>query len=454
VGKGLEWYVILQLLFYASASLVPLALPLAILLSSIMSFGKLSETFELVALKSAGISLVRTMLPLTYVLIIISVGAFYFSNNVIPQANLKFHSLLWDIRQQRPALDIKDGVFYGGIDNYSIRISKKDPDGRHIYGIMIYDHSRDRGNDVVLTAKSGEMYSSDNNRWLNLQLYNGVRYEEMPRANDGGSQRSSDSWSANRLSFKSYELKFDLSAFSLQRTREELFKDNYQMLNIKQLQYYIDSLDTRRGRKLDEVMIYSKPYFTILRDSSIIRAAATDGAKVKTTNKPLIEIYPFYNQKNILNKALGAARSLKESFRIQREELKTYDVEQRKYEMEWHRKFAISLACLTMFFIGAPLGAVIRKGGIGTPTVVAIIMFIVFYILTKMGEQLALNETLSVFVGLWLPTFILMPAGFYLIHKANTDRINYNFGATISHFFKKYVNKPIQRLRRNKALVQ
>lgn len=436
VGKGLEWYVILQLLIFASASFVPLALPLSILLSSIMSFGKLSETYELVALKSAGVSLVRALIPLTVIVTLITIGAFFFTNDAIPRANLKFYSLLWDVRNQRPALDIKEGVFYGGIDNYIIRINKKDKDGRHIHDIMIYDHTRlNRGNEIVLTAKSGEMYTSPDKRYLTLQLYDGARYEEMlaQSKNNVNGQR----FEANRLMFKSYEIKFDLSGFNLRRTQEELFKDNYQMLNVNQLSYYSDSLEQRMRLRMRDTRQFISPYLSILRDSALLMAPPLAGPAMlpPPANEAWVFALPRFERRETMSRAMGIARSIKETFRVQREEMRGYREQHVKYEMEWHRKFAISLACLTMFFIGAPLGAVIRKGGIGAPTVAAIIMFVVYYILTKVGEQMAASGTVSIFWGMWGPTFILLPMGFYLIHRANIDRINYNIGSNIRFFF-------------------
>lgn len=421
VGKGLEWYVLMELLFYASASFVPLALPLSILLSSIMSFGKLAETYELVALKSAGVSLLRIMVPLITVVLAFSAFAFFFSNNVIPRANLKFHSLLWDIRQQRPALDIQEGYFYGGIDNYSIRIQKKHKNSPKIEGIIIYDHTRNRGNDVVMTAQSGEMYTTDDERFLMLKLYNGTRFEEMEVRSAGP-----PTYPANRLNFKSYELKFDLSSFNLSRTKEELFKDNYQMLNISQLAYYEDSLGRIMKSKRKEVIDFSRPYFQFYRDTAYHYHSTVNFNKLSPESN-FITAIPVPERATTVSRALNTARTLKEVVRIQAEDIANYEKMYRRYKMEWHRKFALSLACLTLFFIGAPLGAIIRKGGLGMPTVVSIIMFMIFYMLSIMGERSAKEGAISPFIGMWMPTFILMPIGFWLTWRANIDKISFNF---------------------------
>jgi lipopolysaccharide export system permease protein len=421
VGKGLEWYVLMELLFYASASFVPLALPLSILLSSIMCFGKLAETYELVALKSAGVSLLRIMVPLITVVLGLSAFAFFFSNNVIPRANLKFHSLLWDIRQQRPALDIQEGYFYGGIDNYSIRIQKKDKKSAKIEGIIIYDHTRNRGDDVVMTAQSGEMYTTDDKRWLMLKLYNGTRFEEMEVRQSG-----LPTYPANRLNFKSYEIKFDLSEFNLSRTKEELFKDNYQMLNISQLQYYEDSLSRIIKGKRKEVIDFSRPYFQFFHDTAYYYNTNIAFNKIPQ-NQEFLNTLPQTDRKTTVVRALNTARTLKEVVRVQAEDIASYEKMYRRYKMEWHRKFALSLACLTLFFIGAPLGAIIRKGGLGMPTVVSIVMFIIFYMLSIMGERSAKEGAMTPFIGMWIPTFVLLPIGFYLTWRANIDKISFSF---------------------------
>lgn len=485
VGKGLEWYVIGELLFFASASFVPLALPLAVLLSSIMAFGKMAETYELVALKSAGVSLIRIMLPMITVTFCFAIGGFFFSNNVIPVANLKFQSLLWDIRQQRPALDIKQGVFFGGIDNYSIKIDKKDKASQHIEGVTIYDHTKDNGDAIVITAKSGEMLTTEDKRWLILKLYNGTRYEEMDPNPQGP-----PSWPANRLNFKSYEIHFDLSQFNLSRTKEELFKDNHQMLNISQLQYYEDSTTKLRLKKSYDDHFFEAPYFAILRDTArnrfpkpnpapapaaaaqVTSAIKKDSAKTASTakhktkekkaadtikqaklkpvvpkpllpvklapDKLIVENFPASDRRDMISRVLNMTHTLKDVAHSQAEELKTYDELITSYRIEWQRKFSLSLACLTLFFIGAPLGAIIRKGGIGMPTVVALIMFIIFYIISVVGEKSAKEGAISPFLGMWMSTLVLLPTGLYLTYRANIDSINFNFDR-ITLFFQSIV---------------
>ncbi len=239
VGKGLEWYIIAELLFYASFTFVPLALPLAILLSSLMTFGNLGEHYELVAMKSSGISLRTIMKPMIIMSILISGFAFYFSNNVLPVANLKFKSLLYDVRKKKLAVNIKEGIFYNDMEDYIIRVGKKGKDGKSIYKVMIYNHTGRWGNTDVTVADSGFMESTPDGRYLIFTLYDGYNYQDKLDQKD-----SKKTTPFQRTFFKTQQRKFDLSAFELNRTNEDLFKNNYQMLNIRQLDYFIDSLGT------------------------------------------------------------------------------------------------------------------------------------------------------------------------------------------------------------------
>ena len=238
VGKGLEFTVIARLMFYASATFVPLALPLAILLSSLMTFGNLGEHYELVAVKASGISIWKVMRPLVYLSVFISLLAYGFSNNVLPVANLKFQSLLYDVRQQKLAFNISEGVFYNGIENYIIRIGKKDKDGSTIYDVKIYDHSDRAGNIKVTTAKSGFMQLSPDQQHIIFTLFDGYNYNDIVSTRNYRDNRPFE-----RVAFEQQRIKFDLSEFDLTRTDENLFKSHYTMLTTRQLTIFIDSLN-------------------------------------------------------------------------------------------------------------------------------------------------------------------------------------------------------------------
>jgi len=236
VGKGLEWYIIAKLMFYASSTFVPLALPLAVLLSSLMTFGNMGEHYELVAMKAAGISLRKAMKPLIILSMIISIAAFLFSNYVLPVANLKFGSLLYDVRQQKLAFNINEGIYYHGLEGFVIRVGKKAKDNKTIYDVKIYNHSKNQGNLMVTTAESGTMQLSPNQKNLIFTLYNGYRYNEIINVSRYRINRPFES-----LKFNKQVLNFDLAQFQLNRTNEDLFKSHYSMLNIRQLNNSIDS---------------------------------------------------------------------------------------------------------------------------------------------------------------------------------------------------------------------
>ena len=421
VGKGLDIRVVLELMFYASATFFPLALPLSVLLSTIMAFGKLSETYELVAFKSAGVSLLRVMLPLISVVLLICGIAFVFANNFIPKANLKFHSLLFDIRAQRPSFDIKEGQFYSGIDGYVIRISHKVKNSKIVKGVMIYDHTANKGSNIVLTADSGILETGPNQQSLNVLLYHGHRYEEME-----SNIHVKSSFPLNRQYFESYNLKFDLTAFKLSRTKEELFKNHWEMLNINQLQDYTDSMNRVIDTNLKNVPAFARPFINFYADPKFYTNYKPI-PQIPTYKSSYLELTKKESHKSTLEIAMVNSRSLKQLMEEQATALRNNEELRARFEIEWHRKFSLSLACLTLFFIGAPLGAIIRKGGLGMPTVVAIFMFLIFYVLNITFEKSAKQVSIDALSGMWIPTLILMPIGLYLTYKANNDSISFAF---------------------------
>ena len=414
VGKGLEWYIIGELLFWASFTFVPLALPLAILLSSLMTFGNLGEHYELVAMKSAGISLRSIMKPLIILSILISVFAFYFSNNVLPVANLKFKSLLYDIRKKKLAVNIKEGIFYNDMEDYVIRVGKKGKDGNTIYRVMIYNHTEGKGNTDVTVADSGLMESTPDGRYLIFTLYNGYNYQDK-----AGQKDSKHNNPFQRTYFREEQRKFDLSDFELNRTNEELFKNNYQMLNIRQLNYFIDSIASSvSSQRLTLAENYPKNYQVYQNiDSSYIPGQDT-GIVIAPD---LVGAYSGDTLVKITAQALSSARNIKKTLEYQTQRIKTTEELLTKHKIVWHRKFTLSFACLVLFFIGAPLGAIIRKGGLGLPTVISILFFILYHIISMIGEKSALKGAIEVAGGMWMSSMILLPLGFFLTLKATTD---------------------------------
>lgn len=413
VGKGLEWYIVLELLFYASSTFVPLALPLAILLSSIMTFGNLGEHYELVAMKSSGISLWKIMRPLIVLSIVISGIAFYFSNNVLPIANLKFKSLLYDVRKQKLAFDITEGIFYSGMEGFVMRVGKKESDDRTIKDVMIYNHTEKKGNVDLTVADSGRMEATPDGRYLIFHLFNGYNYQEM---HDQKSYRHDRQFQKTR--FREEYRRFDLSGFDMKRTDENLFKNNYSMLNLSQLDYAIDSLgklNLEKRRNFSDNFSKHYQYYYILDSASFSEAAAADSLLFP------MDGWTKHEKTLIIQRALNKARGIKSNieWHINDHEIKREWLA--KHEVAWHKKFTLSFACLVLFFIGAPLGAIIRKGGLGLPVVVSVLFFVLFHIITITGEKSAIVGAIGIEVGMWIASVILLPVGLFLTMKATTD---------------------------------
>ncbi|TAN17039.1 MAG: YjgP/YjgQ family permease [Chitinophagaceae bacterium] len=415
VGKGLDAFTVGKLLFYMSATMVPLALPLAILLSSIMTFGNLGENFELVALKSAGISLTRFMRPLIILCLFICGGAFLFSNYVIPAANLQADSLLYDIVNLKHGFNIRPGIFFSEIDNMAIKVQRKSADGVTIYGVMIYD-SRDPLNKKLILAKSGKMEESEDKKFVYLILKDGWEYEE--RGN-----RSMDNNEFVRSSFKEFREVIDLSSFALSRTPIDLFKTSYQMLNVGQLTKAIDSIQTQLKFNLQTVTANMNSRYAFSRWG--------DTGWLKTQPPPLkVAAFDSLIAPNQLGYVYDRVKmNLKEISNNMGLTVSDYD--QRvdsivRHKIEWQRKFTLSFACMVLFLIGAPLGSIIRKGGLGTPLVFAVAFFVVFHVISTIGERLARNNVLTPGGGMWMATVILTPIAGFLVYKALNDSQLFN----------------------------
>lgn len=424
VGKGLEWHIIARLMFYASSTFVPLALPLAILLSSLMTFGNLGEHYELVAFKAAGISIRKSMRPLVVLSAFFAVTAFLFANYVLPIANLKFGSLLYDVRQKKLAFNLNEGMFNNSLDNFVIYIGKKDKDNKTIYDVKIYDHTARMGDTKVITAKKGIVELSPDQTKVIFTLFNGSRYTEIT---DQRNYRVTRPFEI--LHFKRFVRAFDLTQFNLSRTNENLFKSHYSMLNIRQLNHSIDSLSKQREKRLDYFKRkFLTQYPTIAHADSLTDSIKQKQAKtVEDTIAPYHLGYPLLSNFNndtkaqILETAQNQSRNAKDNIIFYKNEL--YNKEQMivKHQVIWHKKFSLSIACLIFFFIGAPLGAIIRKGGLGFPVVVSVLFFVLYYIISISGEKAASTGEWNVILGMWMSTIVVLPLGFFLTYKATTD---------------------------------
>lgn len=414
VGKGLGPGLILEFIWYQSAVLIPLALPLAVLLSSLMTFGNLGETYELVAIKSAGISLLRFMRPLFLVTILICGVAFLFSNYIIPVANLKSRTLLSDIVVAKPSLDIKEGIFYDKIFGFAIKIGKKEKNDSVIRDVIIYEQGNALQDNFII-AKDGVMRLSDDKQFLEFNLKNGWYYQER------GSPATINT-DFIRLGFKEYKKQFDLSSFQFQRTADSVNKSNQRMLSMRQLDKAIDSLKKQNAVFYKQVELNLSPSLTFLpyldsswKDTGSFRrinnfnALITDSVKERLQNSVIIKIESLRASNDVL---LAQYKDQKKVLR--------------QHQIEWHRKISLSLACLVLFLIGAPLGSIIRKGGLGSPLVLSVIFFMIFYFLSNTGEKMAKEGTINPVVGMWVSTFVLVPVGIFITNKALKDSQLFN----------------------------
>lgn len=409
VGKGLSAGVILEFIWYQSAALVPLALPLSVLLSSLMTFGNLGESYELVAVKSAGISLLRFIRPLFFVVAGICGIAFLFSNYIIPVANLKSRTLLGDIVYAKPAFDLKEGVFYDKINGIAIKIGKKEADSI-IKDIIIYEQSNGVQDNFII-ASDGIMRVSDNKRFLELNLMNGWRYQERGVA-------GSVNTDFIRLGFKEYKKSFDLSSFQFQRSADSVNKSNWRMLSMRQLRKAIDSMEGQNSRIGDRVKqdVFAQAQFATFADS------IWKEKRVKQdTVKRFDQLVPDSIRTIITQRAGNKISSLRISHEGLLSQYKQQQKDLRRHEIEWHRKISLSLACLVLFGIGAPLGSIIRKGGLGNSLISAITFFMFFYFLSNTGEKFAKEGEWTSFTGMWFSTFILVPVGIFITYKAMQD---------------------------------
>lgn len=449
IGKDLGFAVIGQLFFYFAIFNTPSALPLAVLLSALITFGNLGEHFELTAIKSLGISLTRALLPIFVFVIFITAFAFYTGNNLVPKAALEAYSLLYDIKQKKPALDLKEGAFTSSIPDINIKVEKKFPDARTIKGVIIYDHRGKTGNKEVIIADSGRMFSIMGDHYLRLELFNGYNYREGSGDQDIAQSGNEDTSSKTR--FQKSVMVFDLSSFQLARTDKKWFQGHRIMRNLSQLDRDIDSMKIERNKQLLSLIDVKESFFHYHRksDSIPLTKELKDTKKrrdsvLKIQNPNVVQkVIPRYlikheitesNMKlsdsllgrrhatsNDISQAINAARNASSQLININDRLRQYGEDSKIFEVQWHKIIASAIACMAMFLIGAPLGAIIKKGGLGVPVLASIIFFILFYVLTLLGEKWAKSGTVSVPFGLWMPNGILFLIGFLFLLQARRD---------------------------------
>ncbi|MFD2245030.1 LptF/LptG family permease [Pontibacter ruber] len=432
VGKDLGAAVFGELLFYFSLNMAPVAMPLAVLLSSLMTFGTLGEHHELTAIKTSGIALPRILRPVFFVVTVLSVGAFFFNNNIVPKANLKAYSLLWDIRQKKPTMNFKEGAFYNGLPGYSIKINEKLGDGKSLRDIMIYDHSKGGSNTTVILADSGQMYTQYNDNYLVLELFDGNMYVDQ----DDASFRNNSNEQFVRQRFDASKIVFSLASFNLDRTREELFSDNKMMKSINQLEQVTDSLRDYSRREKDLYAPSVDPFYMYFKaDTSKVK----NGMKLQQGKKVERKL-PDPNAETLMI-ATNKARNIKSFTESYVERITNTARDANNYEIEIWRKYTQSAAILIMFLIGAPLGAIIKKGGLGVPVIISIIFFIIMYVMAILGEKWAREGLIPVGMGMWGANVILLPIGLFFLYQARNDS---------SLLEVDFWRKLMTRLRRNK----
>lgn len=415
IGKGFEWYTIAEVMVYASASNVAMALPLSVLLSSIMTFGTLGENYELVAIKSAGVSLQKAMRPLFVLIIGLSIASFYFSDYMLPKANTKYYSLLFDIRNKKLSFLIKPGVFNNSIPGYAIRVDHKGKGGvDSLYGIMIYDHSSANGIPKIIIAEQGRMTKTTDGKYMLLKLSDGIRYEE-----NGGGSIYNPRQVLTRMRFKETEVKLDFSTFGdMSRTNESDFRNNAPMLNRKGLIRRQDSLtknldSTNRSTKINVGSYY--------KTTNYVKGYTKVKTEVKTIKGNIVNSIPQKDRTQVLQNGADLTASIKQ---VINNRILGYQDEKKEIigaRVEYLRKYTLAFSCLLLFFIGAPLGAIIRKGGLGLPVVIAVGFFLVYHIISTVAEKSAKEGTLEPIFGMWMAIIVLTPLGIFLTYKATVD---------------------------------
>lgn len=431
IGKGLRTIDLIQLFTYAWIAIIPQCIPLAVLLASIMCFGKLAENYELAAMKSSGLSLFRIMQPLIVVLIVLAGLTFLFNNFVLPIVDLKSRTLLYDIRQKKPTVNFKEGVFYNGIENFSIRIGSKSADKDSLKDIYIYNHTARMGNVIQMYAKSGRISITADTSELVLLLSDGNRYEESSNPFDERRGKT-----LTQMHFQNLQVNIPLEDFKLKRTDEELFKGNEAMMNIWQLDSVGDSTQRIISRRVHSLSNQASSYF-YSRTASFSKRASQ--ISVQNTRSFFNGLNPDQREL-VLQNALNTTRIALGNIESAEHGIVNEQDSKKRIDMEWHKKIVVSFACLVLFFIGAPLGAIIRKGGLGLPVVTSVLFFLAYYILTELFMNLALEGKLEAWLALWSPPLIFLPLSAFLTYKAAKDSVMFDL-TLYADWFKKLLKR-------------
>ena len=418
VGKGLSAGIIIELMSYAMANMIPMGLPLSMLLAAIMTMGSLGENYELLAMKSAGMSLVRITKPLIILVGFIAVGSFFIGNDLVPYANRKMYSIIYDIRQQKQTLEFQDGLFFNGIDNMSIRVGHQEPETHLLHDVLIYDNRQANGNMNTIVADSGYIRLSDDKRYLLVTLFHGQTYEQT---------RNSQWYTKSTLRHHTFDLQkqvISMEGFAMDRSDANQFS-NSQTKNINELQHDIDSLElkvnaatTSSYEPLLKEQIFVRDNSVLPQPDSLRIDKSAFGNMLATDS---IEHLTVREKENVWDNARTLAKNSRNMFAFDETTAKDALNQLYRSKVEWHKKISLPVSIIIFFLIGAPLGAIIRRGGLGLPVVVSIIFFVIYYIISLSGEKLAKEGSWDAVYGMWLSTFILTPIAVYLTYKATND---------------------------------
>lgn len=400
-GKGLSIGVILKLMLDASATFVPMALPIAVLFASIMTMGNFGEHYELVAIKSGGIPLWRTMMPMGAIVLVLTVVAFFFANNVMPSAVLKYRTTLYDITRKKPALNIKPGEYYSEIEGFVIRVNEKSPDGRELHDITVYDNRANNNCPDVVVARHGIMQTTPDERYLIFTLYDGCSYSENSLDN-----KPNDA-PFTRVFFSKNEMSFDLSSFAFDKSDESIFQGGYQMMNLSQLDSNASAL------KLNYVENVKKQYQSVAMHNYTISSPDNSSFDIYSI---IDSLNPVQHQR-VINEAKGRAEQVLSDYKMQTQTVMSQSEYINRHYIEWHRKLTLSIACIVLFLVGAPFGSIVRKGGLGLPLVASVVFFVLYYVIGMIAEK-AVREGAIGSWGMWISTLVMLPIGLFLTLRA------------------------------------
>lgn len=450
VGKGLSMSVIGELFFYAALTMVPMALPLAVLLASLMTFGNLGEKFELTALKASGISLFKIMKPLIILMILIAIGAFFFQNNVLPVAQTKMWTLMFSVRQKTPEVEIPEKSFYDQIPNINLYVDHKNPETGMLYGMILYDLTRGMDNSRVILSDSGSLSFTEDKKHLFLHLYDGEMFENLRDNAMGVTTSGYMPFRREQFDDKQIYMAFDAN---FNRMDEDGVRSQYVGQNITELRHSIDSIGTRvdsigsvyAGEILSAPMMGLSQTLSRREGDSTVTYRRPEVAMAEPLDLDSVFNAPSASYaKTYLNQALNKARRQKMDYEYRSLSLAQEAKIMRLHVIEMQKKFTLSFACIIFFFIGAPLGAIIKKGGLGTPLVISVLLFIVYFIIDNSGYKMARDGKLEVIQGMWLSSAVLLPLGIFFTYKAVGDSAVFNVDA-YRNFFNRLIGRVPRR---------